>query len=116
MPKTIRMVDDVSRFFLEACNGVDTECLEVAVRDGTVTIRVLFFGLITSDTPIVVLRYIEFLMDLDGFFTNPIPFFPYMGLIDLLVARFNLPVVRAESDFLMLGFLILVFNFLSPKY
>ena len=41
-----------------------------------------------------------------GFFTHPIPFLPKNGLATLFSLRLTLPVVRAEIDFLIDGFLI----------
>lgn len=62
----------------------------------------------------VVFLYTLFFIDLEGDLTNPIPFLPYNGLTDFFTALFAFPVVLAEIDFFMLGFLMPIFIKIPP--
>ena len=63
-----------------------------------------------------VLRYILLYAAFLGFVIQPIPFLPYPGTIAFLIARFNLPVVRADIDFFNEGALNPNFNIITSIY
>lgn len=62
----------------------------------------------------VVFLYIFPFIALAGFLMKPIPFFPYSGFTTRFSFRFTLPVVLADIDFLIDGFLIPIFIIFPP--